>query len=1081
MTRNKERPRKKAARRGTHASILAATSLGMLVLSGAFALLFISPFAIWRLERYLPINVWVVDKTVPTKDYREHRGLFWIMQHLKISKPGSRILYRENIDYYGFYPASGKEWAASPMPERGVKPDLIYLADTYGVYEEDLMQRRLSGEFSPKLYGGLSDEDTRAISNALGAGNTLIAEFNVAASPTNEINRRTLGQLLGVTWVGWIGKYYEDLGDKTAVPPWMIRLYQEQKKTDWKFNGRGYVMLKDDDRIEVFTEGRDVSPRGLKIEFSDSWKKRIGVRAPISFRQYFEVIKVFPGGEQIAEYSMDLTPEGRARFDELGIPAKFPAAVKFENAQYDAWYFAGDFAELALSPLPYQAVGINRLKAVLADDTVDDYTYFYWKAYVPLMTRIFKDIKGKQSSLQYKRAHEKIDVPVKAYGLSLKRRNASGVYEDFFVRGVNMGLAEPGKYFTDFPDDIPTFRRWFDQIADMNANTIRSYTLPPPEFYRALDAHNRENPGKVLYLLQEIWPEEHPRDGDYLAEDYRQSFQREIDFGVDAVYGRANIPERKGRAWGMYNVDVSPWLLGWLVGRELESEEVMATDARNKGAIYSGRFVSAVPGASPTEAWLAESMDTVASIEADRYGVLHPVSIVSWPTLDPKEHDSEWDPVTGKKNRWNDRASVAIANFDVTAENQAGLFGSYHIYPNYPDFMNNELAYGNYRDEEGVLRYGGYLREFKASHGKFPALVAEYGLANGTSIAHYAPDGLHHGGIDEKAAGEGILRMERALRREGYAGGVVFEWMDEWVKKTWTTEYLMIPYERHVLWHNVADPEQNYGLMANDPVPPSAPGKVLSGTGIVESVELSADAAWFHAKVKLSRPLADGRETLYLGFDTFARDLGEFRWPAGGLGAASGMEFMLETDGYRQAGLKVIPGYDSGNYKYQSTKSETGTFIRMQPLVNGPVTTRDGRRIEGRKFDASAMIKGEFDESRNAWKSDGRTLEFRIPWTRLNVTDPSSLRVLQDDRTTLYTPAQDQLRTVETEGFVVSALVWDSGAKAARGGANGAPSDPYRWQGWEAPPEYRERLKKSYDVLKNAWAKPVVSPSISGK
>ena len=45
--------------------------------------------------------------------------------------------------------------------------------------------------------------------------------------------------------------------------------------------------------------------------------------------------------------------------------------------------------------------------------------------------------------------------------------------------------------------------------------------------------------------------------------------------------------------------------------------------------------------------------------------------------------------------------------------------------------MNNELGYGTYKDEKGILRYGGYLREFMQSHGRYPALVAEFGLANG--------------------------------------------------------------------------------------------------------------------------------------------------------------------------------------------------------------------------------------------------------------------------------------------------------------------------------------------------------------
>ncbi|GAB6275670.1 MAG: hypothetical protein SAMD01599839_02100 [Rectinema sp.] len=231
--------------------------------------------------------------------------------------------------------------------------------------------------------------------------------------------------------------------------------------------------------------------------------------------------------------------------------------------------------------------------------------------------------------------------------------------------------------------------------------------LLPPEFYRALKIYNQTHPDAPLFLLQEIWPEENPPGGDYLRPAYQEEYLKEINYVIDAVYGRANVPQRKGRAWGVYSVDVSKWLIGWLVGRELESVEVMQTDADHKGATYTGEYVSAGKGASPTEVWLAESLDAAAMAEAERYGALHPVGIVSWPTLDPIEHDTEWDPKTGKSNRWNDRASVAIEHLDVTEKMTAGLFGAYHIYPNYPDFIVNEPSYGNYRDVVGILRYGG--------------------------------------------------------------------------------------------------------------------------------------------------------------------------------------------------------------------------------------------------------------------------------------------------------------------------------------------------------------------------------------
>jgi len=1039
--------------------------------TAVFVGLLLLPSALWQFKPYRQLNVWTIDKTVPYPDFREHAGFFWILKNEKIAKPGARQLYSERSDYFGFYPYGKNEWRGVSMPTSGARPDVIYITDTYGVYKDDYMQKRLSSDLSPKLYGALNSDDILTIRRNLGAGNTLISEFNTAASPTNLSDRLTLGRLLGLNWRGWIGKYFEDLSPEGEVPVWVVTNYETQNRKKWSFFGRGYVLLSDNDDIVVLSEKEDIGAKGLKFSYQGNWGEKLGLKAPVSYRYWFEWTVPDAGAETVAEFHFDLTAAGKAKLDAIKLPDTFPAIIHTPNAQYMGWYFAGDFADMQFSTTPFKMVGIAAIKRLLADDTVDSNMYFYWQAYVPLMRHILAEAdSAKAARATIAGEKTEIAVPVRAFGKGFQVRGKDGVWKDFYIRGVNMGLAEPGKYFTDFPDSVDTYRRWLGQIADMNANTIRVYTLPPPEFYKALLVHNTERPDQALYLLQELWPEEHPANGDYLAAEYQAAYLKEIDYGIDAVYGRANIPERKGRAWGIYSADVSRWLLGWLVGRELESEEVMSNDQRNKGVSFKGDYVSAGPEASPTEVWLAESLDEVASIEAARYNALHPVAMVSWPTLDPAWHDTEWDPVTGKKNKGNDRAIVTIDHLEITPAMTAGLFGAYHIYPNYPDFMNNEPSYGGYKDAEGMLRYGGYLQEFMQSHKRYPAVVAEFGMANGFGVAHIAPDGLNHGGATETQAGRNILRMYEAIKREGYAGAVIFEWMDEWVKKTWTTETLMIPYDRHVLWHNVVDPEQNYGLMANEVTPPAEAQRTYAGSGNVESMQVSADASYLNISLRLKEKPDFSTEELLIGLDTLGRGLGAMTWPVIGRQTRSGLEFVVRISSADKADLLVIPSYNAALARYATVRQENGTFERIDMLVNGAVTTKDGRRIPERRFDASALRKGAFDEAGNLWNLNGSTLSIRLPWTYLNVADPSTRNVIQDTRTGIYIANRDELKTMQSDGFVLDAIVWDRAQGKAAGGIASDPGLPYFWKLWEDTPPYRERLKKSYFIVKGAWA-----------
>ena len=57
-------------------------------------------------------------------------------------------------------------------------------------------------------------------------------------------------------------------------------------------------------------------------------------------------------------------------------------------------------------------------------------------------------------------------------------------WEDVFIKGVNLGVAVPGKFPAEFSLTFTEYLEWLNLIGEMNANTIRTYTILPPEFYR---------------------------------------------------------------------------------------------------------------------------------------------------------------------------------------------------------------------------------------------------------------------------------------------------------------------------------------------------------------------------------------------------------------------------------------------------------------------------------------------------------------------------------------------------------------------------------------------------------------------
>ena len=364
----------------------------VLFLAGAF----LAPFVIYQLRPARRLDVVVVDKTVPFRTWVEHRSLFWLLDHLALRKPDGRP-YDPERDYVGAFPPTRPgdppERTTELTAERARSADLLYLADTYGVYREDLASgpaRRAALERSPKLYGGLTLAEAEAARAAAAAGVPVVAEFNTLGSPTGANARAVLEEVLGLRWTGWMGRYFPLLEDRAEVPEWLRRNHWREWRQRWEFRGPGFVLVQDDAHVEVLRVGPEAERLGLTLERRRPADPLVAeARDGTPYPYWFDVVEPRSGTEVLASYQWHLTGAGVDRLRARGLPLRFPAVLRRGTAHY----FAGDFADNPLETTPVPFAGFLRLKRwVEGAKLAPSEDAFYWRFYVPLMTQLLDTV-----------------------------------------------------------------------------------------------------------------------------------------------------------------------------------------------------------------------------------------------------------------------------------------------------------------------------------------------------------------------------------------------------------------------------------------------------------------------------------------------------------------------------------------------------------------------------------------------------------------------------------------------------------------------------------------------------------------
>jgi hypothetical protein len=411
------------------------------------------------------------------------------------------------------------------------------------------------------------------------------------------------------------------------------------------------------------------------------------------------------------------------------------------------------------------------------------------------------------------------------------------------------------------------------------------------------------------------------------------------------------------------------------------------------------------------ESWLAARMDHLATLEARR-GWSRPLTFTNWVTDDPLSHPGE--PLATE-----DLVSIDATHVTATRAWPGGVFASYHVYPYYPDFLSL-----------GEESYAGYLQALRAAHhGTQPVMITEFGVPSSLGVAHAAPLGRDQGAHSERLAGAIDAAMLREIRSAGMAGGVLFEWIDEWFKHTWNTQPLELPFARRALWRNDLTNEEHFGVLSADPVPgrPHALGHGIRAQTDPEALTLTIPARASALTVGLdARPGAGG------GLP-------------GSPGVASQADVAIQVSGAKATVLQAASWEPVGLlYGARDGVAPAAPWQPARQLISHPLTRPD----TGEAFPAQTREVPALPVRRGHG-----LLTIRLPWALLGFSDPSSLSV--------YVPRAD--------GSVGTARVAAIGVTVAAPPGTPVTAKPLRLHGWNRVTRWQERRKRSWSTLARAF------------
>lgn len=672
---------------------------------------------------------------------------------------------------------------------------------------------------------------------------------------------------------------------------------------------------------------------------------------------------------------------------------------------------------------------------------------------------------------------------VKTDGKSILLKSGDN-FTDFEIKGVNLGSAIPGEWSADYAIDEATYLRWFGQIQEMGANTIRVYGVQSDAFYNSFYSYNRNNQ-KPLYLIQGVSINDYVQFShrDAFNDEFIESFTDNARTAVDVIHGRKKIQlgRKATSASGSFTKDVSDWVIGYILGIDWEPSTVAYTNEKYKDSnlSYKGEYMYTKDGAAPFEIMLATVGDEMIEYESKKYETQRLIAFSNHPGADPFTYPEDVARLYQKY------AEIDVENIAGTDKFIAGQFASYHVYPFQTDLLKYLQDFGGiepcYNEEGSFNDYRTYFTMLNFYH-SYPVVISEFGISSGRGVEHEAKDGDGiYSHVSEKEQGKALADCWEDIRAAGLNGGCVYSWQDEWARRTWNTLYA-INEERSPYWSDYQTNGQYFGLLSFDPGEEKSvcyvDGDVSEwNTGdvvIKDDTELSIkyDEKFMYFLIK-KKNLDFSSDIIYIPIDTIQKT-GSNYCNNFGVKFDREADFLLVINGSENSRLLVqeryealrstysrrINGFDT--YRQENIPAKNSpefvpinTIVEKKVLSENPLERNVDLLVEtGKLLYGNSNPESSDFNSLADFISNGDYIEVKIPWQLLNFSDPSKMEIHDD-----YYDGNYGVKHIKIDGIYV-------GVGFERGRTT---MEKVKLEGWGNTVTYHERLKSSYYIMQDLW------------